>query len=80
MRIFWKGLLMTLEELREAATKAYVEYGEVIKKAFNLEGNLLEAPLIKILDTTDEEKIKSFIAEAKQETTRLEEMIRRFSS
>ncbi len=71
---------MTLEELREAATKAYVEYGEVIKKAFNLQGNLLAAPLIKTIETDDEEKIKSFIAEVKQETTRLEEMIKRFSS
>lgn len=80
VRIFWKGLLMTLEELIEAATKVYVEYGEAIKKAFNLEGNLLAGPLIKTLETADEEKIKSFIAEVKQETARLEEMIRRFSS
>ena len=80
VRIFWKGLLMSLEELREAATKAYVEYGEVIKKAFNLEGDLLAGPLIKTLETTDEEKMKSFIGEVKEKTRRLEEMCRRFSS
>jgi len=71
---------MTLEELREAAIKAYVEYGEAMKEAFNLQGNLLAAPLINTLKSGDEEKIKEFIAEAKRQTAQFKTMINRLSS
>ncbi len=71
---------MTTEELREAAIKAYVEYGEAIKKAFNLKGDLLAAPLTDTLSSDDEEKIKEFIACVRVETAHLIEMIKRFSS
>lgn len=71
---------MSLEELREAAIKAYVEYGEAIKEAFNLQGDLLAAPLINTLKSGDEEKIKKFIAEAKRQTAELKAMINRLSS
>ena len=71
---------MTTEELREAATKAYFEFGKAVKKAFNLEGNLLTAPLFDTLNSDDEEKIKEFITYCREEMPRLIEMINRLSS
>ncbi len=49
---------MTLEKLRDEATKAFVEYGKEMKKVFNFQGDLLAAPLIDTLRIDDEEKIK----------------------
>jgi hypothetical protein len=71
---------MSLEELRNEAIKAYVEYGEAMKKAFNLQGNLLAAPLIETLKTGNEEIIKEFIADCKRQTAQFEAMIKRLSS
>jgi len=71
---------MTTEELREAATKAYFEFGKAVKKAFNLEGDLLAAPLFDTLNSDDEEKINEFITYCREETARLIEMIKRLSS
>ena len=71
---------MTTEELREAATKAYFEFGKAVKKAFNLEGDLLAAPLFDALRNDDEEKIKEFITYCREEMPRLIEMINRLSS
>jgi len=52
---------MKLEKLRDEAIKAFVEYGEAMKKAFNLQGDLIAAPLIDTLRSDDEEKIKEFV-------------------
>ena len=69
---------MSLEELRDEAIKAYVEYGEAIKEVFHLQGDLLASPLINTLKTGDEEKIKEFIVEAKRQTAQFRAMIDRF--
>jgi len=71
---------MTTEELRKVATKVYVEYGEAIKKTFNLKGDLLAAPLTDTLSSDDTEEIKKFIACVREETAHLIKMIKRFSS
>jgi len=71
---------MSLEELRKEAIKAYVEYGEAMKEAFNLKGNLLAAPLINTLKSGEEKKIKEFIAEAKKQTAQFKAMLNRLSS
>jgi len=71
---------MTTEELREAATKAYFEFGNAVKKAFNLEGDLLAAPLFDTLKSDDEEKINEFITYCREETARLIQMMKRLSS
>ena len=71
---------MSLQELRDEAIKAYVEYGEAMKEAFNLQGNLLAAPLINTLKNGNEETIKEFIAEAKRQTAQFKAMIDRLSS
>lgn len=71
---------MTLEKLRDEAIKAFVEYGKEMKKAFNLKGDLLAAPLIDTLRIDDEEKIKEFIVEVKRQTAQFKAMINRLSS
>ena len=71
---------MSLEELRDEAVKSFFEYGEAMKEAFNLQGDLLDAPLINTLKSCDEEKIKEFIADAKEHTARFKAMINRLSS
>lgn len=71
---------MTLEKLRDEAIKSFFEYGEAMKKAFNLEGDLLAAPLIDTLRIDDEEKIKEFIVEVKRQTAQFKAMINRLSS
>ena len=72
---------MSLQELRDEAIKAYVEYGEAVKEAFNFPaGNLLAAPLINTLKSGDEDTIKEFIAEAKRQTAQFKAMIDRLSS
>lgn len=71
---------MTLEKLRDEAIKAFVEYGEAMKKAFNLQGDLLAAPLIDTLSSDDEEKIKEFVFEAKRQTSQFKAIINRLSS
>ncbi len=71
---------MSLEGLRDEAIKAFVEYGEAMKEAFNLQGELLAAPLINTLKSGHEEKIKGFIAEAKRQTAQFKAMINRLSS
>ena len=71
---------MSSQELRDEAIKAYVEYGEAMKKAFGLQGDLFAAPLINTLKSGDEEIIKEFIADAKKQTARFNAMIKRLSS
>jgi hypothetical protein len=72
---------MSSQELRDEAIKAFVEYGEAMKKAFNIqEGDLLAAPLINTIKSGDEETIKEFIADAKRQTARFKAMIDRLSS
>lgn len=71
---------MNTEELRQVATKVYVEYGEAVKKAFNLKGDPLAAPLTDTLSSDDTEEIKKFIACVREETAHLIKMIKRFSS
>jgi hypothetical protein len=71
---------MSLQELRDEAIKAYVEYGQAIKEAFNLQGDLLAAPLIDTLKTGDEGKINEFILDAKRLTAQYKAMVKRVSS
>ena len=71
---------MSLEELREEAIKAFAEYGEAMKEAFNLQGELIDAPLTNTLKSGDEETIKDFIAEAKRQTAEFKAMINKLSS
>ena len=71
---------MSLQELIDEAIKSFVEYGEAMKEAFNLQGDPLDSPLINTLKSGDEEKIKKFIADAKSQTARFKAMINRLSS
>ena len=71
---------MSSEELREEAIESFVEYGEAMKEAFNLQGDLLTAPLIDTLRSGDEKTVKEFIDEAKRQTARFKAMINRLSS
>jgi hypothetical protein len=48
-------------EIKEEATKAWLEYGEAIKKAFNLSGFIEVEPLLRVLETEDEDNVKEFI-------------------
>jgi hypothetical protein len=71
---------MSLEELRNEAINVYVEYGETMKKAFNLQGDPLAAPLINTLKTGDEKIIKDFISDAKRQIAQFKATIKRLSS
>lgn len=54
---------MSLKELKDEAIKTFIKYGEAMKEAFNLQGDLLAAPLIDTLRSGNEETIKEFIDE-----------------
>lgn len=64
---------MLSEELKKETIKVWLEYGEAIKKAFNLNGFIKAEPVIKILQTEDEKKIKRFIEYIKDETKEISE-------
>ena len=71
---------MSLQELRNEAIKSFVEYGEAMREAFNLQGDLLASPLINTLKSGDKEKIKEFLADVKKDTARFKAMINHLSS
>ena len=59
---------MLSEELKKETIKIWIEYSEAIKKAFNLNGFIEAEPVLNVLQTEDEEKVKKFIAYIKSKT------------
>jgi len=53
--------------------------GESIAKAFGFSGNIEAAPLLRAIETDNEDTIKAFILEVKELTKRMDKMRKRFS-
>lgn len=63
-----KNFNMENTDLSNEAIKVWLEYGQAIIEAFglNIESLIIAEPLNKILETTDEKKIKDFVSYIKQ--------------
>jgi len=69
---------MDIDELKEEAKRAWVAYGESIKKTFGFSGNIVAKPLLRAIEKDDEDTIKEFILEVKELTDRMDKMRKRF--
>jgi len=65
--------MSNLENLRKEATKVWVEYGEAIVKAFKFApgSKIVAEPLLNAIRTTDEQRLREFIAWVRKETDRV---------
>jgi len=70
---------MDINELKEEAKRAWVAYGESIRKAFGFSGSIEAGPLLRAIEKDDEQTIEAFILEVKELTDRMERMRKRFS-
>ena len=65
---------MISQQLKEATIRAWIDFGEAVKKAFGFKGFIEASPVIKILNAEDEEKVEQFLEYIKEQTKALEEM------
>ncbi len=59
---------MMTEDVKNAATQAWLDYGEAIKQVIRLKGFIEAKPLLHILQNEDEEIVKSFTQYIKNQT------------
>ena len=62
------------KELEKEATEAWVNYGKAIQKVFGFKGFIVAGPLLKVISTGSEEKVRRFISYVKAKTEELQDM------
>jgi hypothetical protein len=67
---------MDIEKLTKEAQKVWFEYGEVIKEKFCFpkDSHIVAGPLLKAINSEDEERIRNFISWVKEQTENMKKM------
>ena len=67
---------MDIENLIQEAQKAWFEYGEVIKEKFCFpkDSHIVSSDLLKVTNTGNEEKIRSFISWVREQIQNMKKM------